>query len=149
MSPRRDAGSSEAKNTAVNGAAKNAAANRGSRRARIHPLSGAALALVLTAPVLIMGLRPWPAATVQTRGTHLRAQQANVDSVRAARSGAYAGHAAGPAKRATSTTTHGGRSTGPAAPPGAPRAPAHFHPAAHDSGRPAAPRRPPPDPQGL
>ncbi len=122
MSPRRDAGSSEAKNTAVNGAAKNAAAKRGSRRARIHPLSGAALALVLTAPVLIMGLRPWPAATVQTRGTHLRAQQANVDSVRAARSGAYAGHAAGPAKRATSTTTHGGLSTVAAVAPGAPGA---------------------------
>ena len=71
MSPRLGAGSSKARHTATNGAAANGAAKRGRKRKKIHPLSGAALAAILTAPGLIIGLQHGPPVTEQARGAHL------------------------------------------------------------------------------
>ncbi len=96
MRPRRDVGSSKAehtatiaKHTATNGAMKRA---KRAKRAKINPLSGAALAVILTVPVLILGFQPEPGATAQKRGgpTHYAPRQANVDSVQAAHSGSQA-----------------------------------------------------------
>ena len=139
MSPRLGAGSSKARHTATNGAAANGAAKRGRKRKKIHPLSGAALAAILTAPGLIIGLQHGPPVTEQARGAHLPLQQANVDAVQAARTGSHGGHSAGTAKGTSGTTSRGTAGTVASVAPGAPGATSFFDLARKDCVGTAAP----------
>ncbi len=61
------------------------AKRKGNRlRGKVSPLSGAALAVILTGPILVIGLVPWPAATMQARPAraHYPAQRPHVASAR-------------------------------------------------------------------
>jgi len=123
----------------MTGAVTSGAAKRARRRVKIHPLSGAALAVVLTVPVVIIGLAQGPAAKVQTRPAHYSGPQANVDAIQAARSRGLAGAPAGAAGHAPAAPARA--ATAPAVPaaPGAPGVTSFFDLARKDCVGTAAP----------
>ena len=117
MRPRLDMGAGKARRA------------RARLRGKVSPLSGAALALILTVPVLILGLQQWPEATVQTRArTHYPAQRAHLQDARPAAVHSGAGGGAGLIHGASGGTTGRPTGAGPASglAPGAPGATSFF-----------------------
>ena len=130
-------------------------AKKKKRRGKINTLSGAALVVVLTVPVLLLRLQPLPASKIQTPG---RSQNSglhgHIDSVQQASNGSrgegsQGGHRSGAAKSAPGeTSVGGGNPAGPAGPatplvrlaPGAPGATSYFDLARKDCVGTAAPR---------
>jgi glucan 1,4-alpha-glucosidase len=140
MSPGEDPGPSRARHTTTtSGGAASGAAKRARKRAKIHPLSGAALAVVLTVPVLIIGLAQGPAAKVQTRPARYAGAQGSADAVQATRSAGQRGAPAGAATHAPGTPASRGTGTAAPAAPGAPGVTSFFDLARKDCVGTAAP----------
>ncbi len=127
-------------------------AKKKKKRAKIHPLSGAALAVILTAPVLILGLQRWPSVKIQAGGTHSQnsGPQGHADSIQAAGKGSHGSQGA----QAGQGAHQPAKAPKPAKVPKAPKVPKPAKPASRTARRnrhrarpptagPTPPRRPP------
>jgi glucan 1,4-alpha-glucosidase len=144
MSPRRDTAAGDragrGRQASGDGPGDGDIPVRPNAHGKIHPLAGAALAAVLTVPVLMIGSEPVPNAQSQQNVTSYRARPGEVESIQVASNTALRGGSGqGTGRQATAPVGSGRAPQQAGAAPGAPGAPSFFDLARKDCVGTAAP----------